>query len=434
MSPYSYKIIVVNMKKYFSFLLVALSFVLCACKKDAPFSISPTALQMKVNDIATIEVVGQNNTQWSSSNESVATVFAGVVEAKAIGKAIITATQGGQTATCEVFVSGTDGASLRLSPALVSMNKGETFQMQYGNTFELQLEWKSSDESIAAVSNTGLVTALKPGNATITLSTNLEQVEAIVAVAHNWGDYALVWSDEFEGSALDESAWTIQTGNNNGWGNRELQCYTNREENLRVKDGLLEMEARLEQYSNFSYTSARIMSKDKKKFLYGKMEARIKFPGGKGTWPAFWMMGNTGSWPACGEIDIIEHIGSQPTRASFALHTPDKNGTKGNNWSSVKFFEESLADDFHIYGVEWAQEEKDGKDVIRFFVDGVQYAEVWEQQIGDRGSWPFDREHFFILNVAVGGNMGGTVDDAIFTEKRIMYVDYVRVYQRQEVE
>ena len=176
------------------------------------------------------------------------------------------------------------------------------------------------------------------------------------------------------------------------------------------------------------------MSKDKKKFLYGKMEARIKFPGGKGTWPAFWMMGNTGSWPACGEIDIIEHIGSQPTRASFALHTPDKNGTKGNNWSSVKFFEESLADDFHIYGVEWAQEEKDGKDVIRFFVDGVQYAEVWEQQIGDRGSWPFDREHFFILNVAVGGNMGGTVDDAIFNEKRIMYVDYVRVYQRQEVE
>ena len=195
---------------------------------------------------------------------------------------------------------------------------------------------------------------------------------------------------------------------------------------------MLEIEARKETYGNNEYTSARIFSKGKKEFKYGRIEARIKFPGGKGTWPAFWTLGGTGNWPNCGEIDIIEHIGSQDTRASFALHTAAKNGTKGNNWSSVKFFDTPLSEDFHVYGVEWAQEESEGRDVIRFFVDGVQYAEVWETIIDDNDTWPFNRPNYIILNLAIGGNMGGTVDDAIFNTQRIMYVDLVRVYQRHE--
>ena len=174
------------------------------------------------------------------------------------------------------------------------------------------------------------------------------------------------------------------------------------------------------------------MSKNKKTFTYGKMAARIKFPGGKGTWPAFWMMGNSGGWPNCGEIDIIEHIGSQDTRASFALHTVMKNGMKGNNWAKTHFFDYPLSADFHTYGIEWAQEEKEGKDVIRFFVDDVQYAEVWEEQIDNNDYWPFNKPFFFIINLAIGGNMGGTVDDGIFNQRRIMYVDWVRVWQREE--
>ena len=406
-----------------------------ACEKPkepgtGSITLNPVTLQLKVGDVATIDATG-TNIEWKSSNPEVAEVYYGVVTAKAIGKAEITATSGKATATANVFVTGTDGASLRITPPLVSLRPGDTFDFQYGNTFDLNITWSSSDVSVATIDQNGHLTAVAPGNTTITLATDIESVTAFVAVAHSWGEYQLVWSDEFDGNQLDESVWSYNTGGN-GWGNNEKQYYTDRPEKIRVQNGMLEIEARKEQYQNNEYTSARIMSKGKKTFTYGKFESRIKFPGGKGTWPAFWMMGNSGNWPNCGEIDIIEHIGSQDTRASFALHTVMKNGTRGNNWSSLKWFDYPLSGDFHIYGVEWAQEEKDGKDVIRFTVDGVQYAEVWEDQIDNNDYWPFNKPFFIIYNLAIGGNMGGSVDDAIFDTQRIMYVDWVRVYQRQE--
>jgi len=397
-------------------------------------SITPVTVQMKVGDMTTLEVTGATaNIEWSTSNEEVASVYHGVVTAKAIGKADITAKVGTATANSIVYVTGTDGASLRISPPKVNMRKGETYQFTYGNTYELEMTWTSSDPSVATVTQDGLVTAVAPGNATITLATSLESVTAIVAVTHEWGEYTLVWSDEFNGSALDESVWNYNIGGN-GWGNNEKQYYTSRPENIRVQNGCLEIEARKETYQNNEYTSARIHSKGKKEFKYGKMEARIKFPGGAGTWPAYWMLGNQGNWPNCGEIDIIEHVGSIDRRASFALHTAAKNGTKGNNWSRTEWFDYNLSDDFHIYGIEWAQEESEGKDVIRFFVDGVQYAEAWEEQIDNNDYWPFFKPHYFIFNLALGGNMGGQIDDTIFNTPRIMYVDWLRVYQRQEAE
>ena len=419
-------------------LLIAAVVCMAACdqKQDEPSSVTlelnPVTLQLKVGDMATIDTKGTaTNIEWTSSNEEVATVYYGVVTAKAIGKAEITATSGKVSAKANVFVTGTDGASLRITPPLVSLHVGEQFDFKYGNTFDLELSWSSSDPSVVHVTNTGHVTALKPGVSTITLSTPVESVTATVTVSHNWGAYHLVWSDEFDGNALDEGTWSYNTGGS-GWGNNEKQYYTTRPENIRVQNGCLEIEARKEQYENNNYTSARIMSKNKKTFTYGKMAARIKFPGGKGTWPAFWMMGNSGNWPNCGEIDIIEHIGSQDTRASFALHTVMKNGTRGNNWAKTHFFDYPLSADFHTYGIEWAQEEKEGKDVIRFFVDDVQYAEVWEEQIDNNDYWPFNKPFFFIFNLAIGGNMGGSVDDGIFDQQRIMYVDWVRVWQRQE--
>ena len=419
-------------------LFLLLAAVICtACDSEKPdpvvnIAIDPVSVTMKVGDITTLNVTGATaNIEWSSTNEDVATVYHGVITAKAIGKAEITAKVGSASANSIIYVTGTDGASLRISPPVVTLRPGDEYDFKYGNTYDLDMTWTSSDPSIATITNTGHVKALAPGNATITLATNLESVTARVSVEHSWGEYTMVWSDEFNGAALDESTWNYNTGGT-GWGNNEKQYYTNRSENIRVQNGMLEIEARKETYQNCDYTSARIHSKGKKEFKYGKIEARIKFPGGKGTWPAFWMLGATGNWPNCGEIDIIEHIGSQPTRASFALHTAAKNGSKGNNWSSVKFFDYSLADDFHTYGIEWAQEEKDGKDVIRFFVDGVQYAESWEGIIDDHDTWPFNRPEYIILNLAIGGNMGGTIDDAIFNQQRIMYVDWVRVWQRQE--
>lgn len=427
------------MKKIFYLLSLCIA-VLCLCvsceKPEEPanvtLNLSPVTLTLKVGDISTIETSGTaTNIVWTSSDEDVASVYHGVVTAKAIGYTEVTATSGNASATCIVYVTGTDGSTLRISPPQVTLRPNDTYQFKYGNTYNLELTWSSSDESVATIDQNGLLTAHAAGNTVVTLATPLESVKANVAVEHSWGAYTMVWSDEFNGSSLDESVWNYNTGGN-GWGNNEKQYYTNRPENIRVQNGMLEIEARKETYQNNEYTSARIHSKGKKEFKYGKIEARIKFPGGKGTWPAFWMLGSTGNWPNCGEIDIIEHIGSQPTRASFALHTAAKNGTKGNNWSNVHFFDYSLADDFHTYGVEWAQEEKDGKDVIRFFVDDVQYAEAWEGIIDDNDTWPFNKPEYIIFNLAIGGNMGGTIDDAIFNQQRIMYVDWVRVWQRQE--
>ena len=420
------------MKKLLHSILVLCTMMCVACEPTVNFSLRPNSLQMKVGDITTINVIGQaTNIEWASSNEDVATVFHGAVTAKAIGTTTITAKSGETVVNAQVFVSGTDGATLRISPAFVALKKGETHQFQYGNTYGLEVTWSSSAEDIVKVDQQGMVTALKSGNATITLATPVESVTALVAVEHNWGEYSLVWSDEFNGDKLDESVWNYNTGGN-GWGNNELQYYTTRPENIRIVNGCLEIEARKETYENREYTSARIYSKGKKSFLYGKMEARIKFPGGKGTWPAYWMMGESGNWPKCGEIDIMEHVGSIDNRASFALHTQEKNGMNGKNWHSTHFFDHPLSNDYHVYGVEWCQEEMDGKDCIRFTVDGVEYATAWENKIGDHDSWPFYKPHYFILNLAIGGNMGGKVDDAIFNQKRIMYVDWVRVYQRQE--
>lgn len=427
------------MKKLFLSLVSLLTFamMLVGCKpsggNNSPsFTLSQSVLEMKVGDIETLETTGAAGAvEWFSSDTAVATVYYGAVEAVGIGKAVITAQCGDTKRTCEVFVTGSNGAGLRLSPYLVEINPGENAQFKIGNSYGLDLEWQVADESVATVSQDGAITALKPGLTKVTLKTMLEEVEAYIAVKHNWGEYKLVWSDEFNGTALDETVWGFNIGGS-GWGNQEKQYYTNRPENVRVEDGNLVIEARLEDYENNHYTSGRILSKGKKEFLYGKFEARIKFPGGKGTWPAWWMMGSKQNWPACGEIDIQEHVGAQDGRASFALHTPDKNGTKGNNWSKVVFFDYGLSQDYHVYGVEWAQQEKGGKDVIRFYIDDVVYAEQWQTKFDDNNSWPFQKAHFMILNLAIGGTMGGSVDDNIFTQERKMLVDWVRVYQRAD--
>ena len=382
--------------------------------------------------MATIDATGTaKNIEWTSSDENVASVYYGVVTAKAIDMTVITARSGDVSAECQVYVTGTDGTTLRITPAVVSMKKGETYQFSYGNTFGLDLTWSSSDESIATVDQNGLVTAKKGGNATITLATSVGSVTALVAVEHTWGEYQLVWSDEFNGTTLDESNWTIQTGGG-GWGNQEAQYYTNRPENIRVEGGNLVIEGRKESYGGNEYTSARIYSKGKREFCYGKLEARISLPAGQGTWPAFWTLGNRGNWPNCGEIDIMEHTGSVPNRIFGTLHTTkDRSGSKSSRaYTGIQ----NIENNFHTYGIEWTQEEKSGKDVIRFYVDDIVYSEQVEEIIDDDDYWPFNRPNYFIINLALGGTLGGNINDAIFDSPLLMKVDWVRVYQRNEVE
>ena len=425
------------MRKLSYLLIFASAILMMACEKPtepttATLSLSPVTLQLKVGEMATIDATGTaKNIEWTSSDENVATVYYGVVTAKAIGMTVITARSGEVSAECQVYVTGTDGTTLRITPAVVSMKKGETYQFSYGNTFGLDLTWSSSDESIATVDQNGLVTAKKGGNATITLATSVGSVTALVAVEHTWGEYQLVWSDEFNGMALDESNWTIQTGGG-GWGNQEAQHYTNRPENIRVEGGNLVIEGRKESYGGNEYTSARIYSKGKREFCYGKLEARISLPAGQGTWPAFWTLGNRGNWPNCGEIDIMEHTGSVPNRIFGTLHTTkDRSGSKSSRaYTGIQ----NIENNFHVYGIEWTQEEKSGKDVIRFYVDDIVYSEQVEEIIDDDDYWPFNRPNYFIINLALGGTLGGNINDAIFDSPLLMYVDWVRVYQRNEVE
>lgn len=289
------------------------------------------------------------------------------------------------------------------------------------------LEWASDDKSVATV-YFGTVTALSSGEATITATMGDVSTECVVTVAAQ--EYELVWADEFDGTSLNTDNWTIEV-NGNGGGNNELQYYTDRSENIRVADGMLTIEARKEEYLGKQYTSGRIVTKNKKDFAYGKVEARIKVPSGRGTWPALWMLGY-GSWPAAGEIDFMEHVGYEPDIIHCALHTANKNGMNGKNFKASQTLSGPVADEFRTLTMEWVENEFMGFDRIHIYVDGVKTTTFGETtQLQESGDWPFNDDFFFIINLAIGGGWGGVqgVDDSMFDVPVLYQVDYVRVYQ-----
>ncbi|EMU55810.1 glycoside hydrolase family 16 protein [Clostridium butyricum] len=242
----------------------------------------------------------------------------------------------------------------------------------------------------------------------------------------------LVWSDEFDESEINKDNWTYDigkgnNGSNNGWGNNELQYYTDRSDNSRIEDGNLVIEAHKENYNGSDYTSARLKSKELKEFTYGRIEARIKLPLDQGLWPAFWMLGSsfTGDdkWPYCGEIDIMEHVNKEPV-VSGALHW-DNNGPQTFGQSVTV----DNLDDYHVYALEWT------KNYIKWYVDDQLFcaADISDIIIPNlerniKNNDAFHQPFFILLNMAVGGNWPKDPDDSTdFPAK--MYVDYVRVYE-----
>ena len=238
----------------------------------------------------------------------------------------------------------------------------------------------------------------------------------------------LVWSDEFDADRIDPTNWTYDIGGW-GWGNGEAQYYTDRQENARVQNGLLVIEARQERYENSVYTSARLKTEGLREFQYGRIEARLKVPEGAGLWPAFWMLGTSferdeqnpldSNWPFAGEIDIMEYIGREPDLILGTIHGPGYAGAGGlSAWNRR---DQAIAADWHTYAIEW------DADGIRWFFDGEQYGEKTPEDVGDR-EWVFDQPFFIILNLAVGGLFPGPVGlDLEFP--KYYYADYVRVYQ-----
>lgn len=230
----------------------------------------------------------------------------------------------------------------------------------------------------------------------------------------------LAWSDEFNGTSINTSNWKYETGGD-GWGNNELEYYTNRSENARIENGNLVVEARKENYNGMNYTSARLKSQGLKNWTYGKVEARMKLPAGQGVWPAFWMLGENisqVSWPKCGEIDIMEHINNES-----AIHGTIHWDSTGNNTHAQYGAASPNIDvtQYHVYSIEW------DASSIKWFVDGTQYLEA---NIANNinGTEEFHKPFFILFNLAVGGNWPGNPDGSTpFPAK--MYVDYVRVYQ-----
>jgi beta-glucanase (GH16 family) len=243
--------------------------------------------------------------------------------------------------------------------------------------------------------------------------------------------YTLVWSDEFNGTTLDQTKWSYETGNNGGWGNSELEYYTDRTENCNVQDSCLTITASNESYSGYSYTSARIKTQDKFSFQYGKIEARMKLPYGKGLWPAFWLIGDNISsvgWPACGESDIMEMIGGSGTGSTGnpvsdskvygTLHW-SQNGSEASAGGNYSLSAGRFADEFHLFGMIWTSK------TVELYVDNTVYYQI---DISPTALSAFQNKFFVIFNLAVGGNWPGNPDGTtVFPQT--MQIDYVRVYQ-----
>ena len=249
---------------------------------------------------------------------------------------------------------------------------------------------------------------------------------AILGIQQTFGQCpTIVWQDEFDGTTLDLTKWSYQIGdgcdqNLCGWGNNELQSY--QESNVVVSNGSLKITAKKERIRGTQYTSGRINSKGKGDYTYGRFEASIKLPAGDGLWPAFWMLSTDeqyGPWPQSGEIDIMEYVASNPDEILGYIHYGDLYPNNQSQGNSIELKNEVFYNAFHEFAIEWEPGE------IRWFMDGILYSKKTTEDISP-ANWPFDKDFHFLLNVAVGGNLGGDVVDNMLPAT--MEVDYIRVY------
>ena len=273
---------------------------------------------------------------------------------------------------------------------------------------------QSSYEIISITDNRMVVRAVMGGNPALAwyhIFTTIAPVQDPIT------DYTnLLWSDEFNtDGAPDASKWGYDLGAG-GWGNSEAQYYTNSANNVIVQGGNLKITAKAENLGGSNYTSARLKSENKFEFTYGKVEVRAKLPTGGGTWPAIWMLGQnyaTNTWPACGEIDMMEHKGNFPNIIHATLHYP---GHSGGNGVTNTTTSSGVSSQFHVYKTIWSP------NSIKFYIDDVLF-----HSFTNTGTTPFNSDFFLILNVAMGGSFGGAIDSSFAQSS--MEIDYVRVYQ-----
>ena len=284
---------------------------------------------------------------------------------------------------------------------------------QKNQTFAIKI----SSSSNVLIKGSGIATATILNNGTYLPVNNKGYTSA-----SNYPEMKLIWNDEFNGKTLNMSSWSYDIGGS-GWGNNELEYYTNSSKNSFLTGGYLVIEARKENYGSNNYTSARVLSKDKVQFTYGRIDIRAKLPKGQGIWPALWMLGSnisTNAWPSCGEIDIMELLGNNPKTIYGTIHWGQAGTGSTHIGSNYALTTDDFSSSFHLFSLLWKQ------DVLTFYVDDVPYFIANKSQI--TGTYPFDKPFFFILNVAVGGDWPGNPTDLTEFPQQ-MIVDYIRVFQ-----
>jgi beta-glucanase (GH16 family) len=327
-----------------------------------------------------------------------------------------------QVETSEVFEGATAGDDF--------IAKSETVTIPVGATeasFEVEVigddVWEYDENFEVVLSNA--TNAVITGEKAVGTIRNDDQYQPIGDAGYttptSYPGMTLVWADEFDGAALNTNDWNYETGAS-GWGNNELQYYKSGEDNAYVNNGKLVIEARDESFGGAGYTSARITTQNKQSFKYGRIDIRAQLPEGQGIWPALWMLGDafaTSGWPSCGEIDIMELIGHQPSTVYGTVHWSTGSGSHAEFGGSRSLTSGKFIDEFHVFSIVW------DSNSIRWYLDDNQYHVI---DITPADLNEFQEKFFFIFNVAVGGNWPGNPDATTVFPQR-MIVDYVRVFQ-----
>ncbi|MDE6505384.1 MAG: family 16 glycosylhydrolase [Clostridia bacterium] len=468
------KVVKIGLVKKSLFVLLAtlIAVTFCGCSlfgsqiKPAVY-ISQSEITLQVGETVKLSAVttDENSVTWVSGSDEIATVDAeGLVTGVSVGETLLTVASSSAMASCTIKVvekssvggDGSGGTGTPADPEIftlyldsIKMKTGETITLKAVSSLGDDIEWESSRPEVAKVDG-GRVTALRAGTTEITAKTekvsakcSVTVTQAVIEGADKDG-YALIWNDEFEGTSLDTSKWDYQIGikdnyhgkeyGENYWGNWELQYYT--QNAVSVADGSLKITATKQNMGDRSYTSGRILTRDKASWTYGYFEAKIKTPTGDGMWPAFWMLpqpssfdnitNEYGGWAANGEIDIMEAKGRLNNKVDTTIHF-------GGAWPDNQYLTHettlsSNTDQWHTYAVDWTE------DYIAWYVDGRQVYKLlnnqWYSTASQSAAAPFDKPFYILLNLAVGGTYDPSAQiDPNFTSAA-MYVDYVRVYEK----
>lgn len=389
--------------------LILMLGVVCACGKKEN-SVVPAIPVIKVENA-------------SQQRTSVSTVmhFTVTLDKSATAPVSFDFTTADQTAVAEKNYTAKSGkiiidAGKSNSEITIDISGDPTDKRENNLTFVLQLS-NPENATIGTASATGTIITENGMNFT-TDNTGY-------STPTTYAGCSPVWSDEFSGNELDQNSWNYEIGNDgDGWGNNELQYYTNSTNNVFVSNGNLIIEARKEPIGGFNYSSARITTQNKKVFTFGRVDIRAKLPKEQGIWPALWMLGANivfVGWPYCGEIDIMELLGQDPSKVYATLHYGISSTSEGSKGNSYFLPSGAFSDEFHVFSMIWKE------DRIEILVDDNTILSVDKTEITDY-SYPFNLPFFFIFNVAVGGNWPGSPNETTIFPQR-MIVDYIRVFQ-----